>query len=112
MSTRFFVDAPLAAQAEIALPSGPARHVQVLRLQPGAPADLVLFDPARVADHATLSDSRRVASGVISVLVNGEIVLRDGAFTGVRSGRFVRGPGHTGSGSSRIGAEGMPRAAG
>lgn len=42
MSTRFFVDAPLAAQAEIALPSGPARHVQVLRLQPGAP--LRLFD--------------------------------------------------------------------
>jgi len=82
------------------------------RIVPGGYADLVLFDPARVADHATLSDSRRVASGVISVLVNGEIVLRDGAFTGVRSGRFVRGPGHTGSGSSRIGAEGMPRAAG
>ncbi len=42
MSTRFFVDAPIAADTGMALPAGPARHVQVLRLQPGAP--LRLFD--------------------------------------------------------------------
>ena len=42
MSTRFFIDAPLGADTELALPSGPARHVQVLRLQPGA--SLRLFD--------------------------------------------------------------------
>jgi len=42
MSTRVFIDAPLGAGAEFALPGGPARHVQVLRLQPGAP--LRLFD--------------------------------------------------------------------
>lgn len=42
MGSRIFVDAPLAAQAEFELPGGPARHVQVLRLQPGAA--LRLFD--------------------------------------------------------------------
>ncbi|MEO8125427.1 MAG: 16S rRNA (uracil(1498)-N(3))-methyltransferase [Burkholderiales bacterium] len=42
MSTRVFIDTPLGVDAELALPSGPARHVQVLRLQPGAP--LRLFD--------------------------------------------------------------------
>jgi 16S rRNA (uracil1498-N3)-methyltransferase len=39
---RFFVDAPLTAPGEIALPPGAARHVQVLRLQPGDA--LTLFD--------------------------------------------------------------------
>ncbi len=42
MSTRVFIDTPHGADGERALPSGPARHVQVLRLQPGAP--LRLFD--------------------------------------------------------------------
>lgn len=42
MRSRIFVDAPLAAQTEFALPGGPARHLQVLRLQPGAA--LRLFD--------------------------------------------------------------------
>lgn len=44
MSTRVFIDAPLGADADFALPGGPARHVQVLRLQPGAL--LRLFDGA------------------------------------------------------------------
>ena len=42
MPTRFFVDAPLSADASLALPPGPARHAQVLRLQPGA--EITLFD--------------------------------------------------------------------
>jgi 16S rRNA (uracil1498-N3)-methyltransferase len=42
MPARLFIDAPIAADTEIDLPPGPARHVQVLRLQPGAA--LVLFD--------------------------------------------------------------------
>ncbi len=36
MPARFFVDQPLQAGAQLSLPAGPARHVQVLRLQPGA----------------------------------------------------------------------------
>ncbi len=42
MSARFFVDEPLSIGANLSLPPGPARHVQVLRLQPGAP--ITLFD--------------------------------------------------------------------
>ena len=42
MPPRFFIDRPLQAGGSFALPGGPARHVQVLRLQPGAP--LRLFD--------------------------------------------------------------------
>jgi len=42
MPPRLFVDQPLHAGTTFALPPGPARHVQVLRLQPGAP--LTLFD--------------------------------------------------------------------
>lgn len=42
MSSRFFIDQTLRAGEALSLPAGPARHVQVLRLQPGAP--IVLFD--------------------------------------------------------------------
>lgn len=56
-------------------------------------ADLVIFDPARIADHASLDNPHKFATGVCHVVVNGQPVLRDGAMTGVRPGRFVRGPG-------------------
>jgi N-acyl-D-amino-acid deacylase len=56
-------------------------------------ADLVVFDPARVADLATYEKPHQLAIGVKHVLVNGVPVLRDGAHTGARPGRFVRGPG-------------------
>ena len=46
MPPRFFVDQPLQAGAELALPAGAARHVQVLRLQPGAPITLFNGDGA------------------------------------------------------------------
>ena len=59
-------------------------------------ADVVVFDPAAVQDHATFDDPHRYATGVQFVLVNGELVLRDGEHTGALPGRVVRGPGWTG----------------
>ncbi|MEB1530356.1 N-acyl-D-amino-acid deacylase family protein [Xanthomonas sp. WHRI 7945] len=62
-------------------------------LQPGCFADIVVFDPATIADHATYAAPQRYATGVSDVFVNGVQVLRDGEHTGAKPGRVVRGPG-------------------
>jgi N-acyl-D-amino-acid deacylase len=63
----------------------------------GYAADLVLFDPERVADTATYDRPRSPAAGIPYVLVNGELAMDDGARTASRSGRALRrrGPGVT-----------------
>lgn len=65
-------------------------------LDPGCHADIVLFDPATIADHATFDQPHRYATGVAHVFVNGVQVLRDGEHTGAKPGQVVRGPGWTG----------------
>jgi N-acyl-D-amino-acid deacylase len=62
-------------------------------LREGAYADVVVFDPAEVRDHATPDDPHRYSTGVRHVLVNGSPVISEGEHTGARPGRFVRGPG-------------------
>jgi N-acyl-D-amino-acid deacylase len=59
------------------------------RIAHGYFADLVVFDPARVTDHATYADPHRYATGVVDVFVNGEQVLRRGEHTGARPGRVL-----------------------
>lgn len=66
-------------------------------LRPGCYADIVVFDPDTIADHATFEDPQRYATGVSDVFVNGVQVLRDGEHTGARPGRVVRGPGWKGA---------------
>jgi N-acyl-D-amino-acid deacylase len=66
------------------------------RLAPGMAADVVLFDPATIADHATFESPMRYATGVRDVFVNGVQVLRNGGHTGATPGRFLKGPGWTG----------------
>ena len=62
------------------------------RVQPGADADLVVFDPERVTDQATYIDSTRVSLGIQQVLVDGVFVVRDASLVpGARPGRPVRG---------------------
>ncbi|MBC7504411.1 MAG: amidohydrolase family protein [Sandarakinorhabdus sp.] len=63
------------------------------RLVPGYYADVVVFDPATIADHATYDRPAQYATGVNQVFVNGRQVLKDGEPTGVAAGRFVKGPG-------------------
>jgi N-acyl-D-amino-acid deacylase len=60
------------------------------KLQPGFFADIVVFDPATIADRATFEKPRLYAVGMRDVFVNGQLVLADGEHTGARPGRFVR----------------------
>lgn len=63
------------------------------RLQAGADADIVVFDPARVIDRATFEQPAQYSDGIIDVLVNGTFVVRNSALVpGVAPGRPVRGP--------------------
>lgn len=55
-------------------------------------ADVVVFDPARVRDVATLDNPNQYAEGIPIVIVNGEIVFEDGAITAARPGRVLYGP--------------------
>jgi N-acyl-D-amino-acid deacylase len=59
-------------------------------LRPGAVADLVVFDPAKVSDPSTFSDPHHYAVGFSEVLVNGTPVIRGGTLTAARPGRPVR----------------------
>ena len=68
------------------------------RLQAGKFADVVIFDPATITDHATFAEPHQYSTGVRDVLVNGVPVLRDGEHTGATPGRFVRGPAARSSG--------------
>lgn len=67
-------------------------------LAEGYYADVVVFDPATIIDHATFEDPHQYSTGVVHVFVNGGQVLRDGEHTGATPGRVVRGPGWTGGG--------------
>jgi N-acyl-D-amino-acid deacylase len=60
------------------------------RIAPDHFADVVVFDPAQVADRATFESPHQLAVGMRHVLVNGVPVLRDGAHTGKRPGRALR----------------------
>jgi N-acyl-D-amino-acid deacylase len=66
------------------------------RLQAGYHADIVVFDPAAIQDHATYVEPHQYATGVSHVIVNGVLALQDGEPTEARPGRFVRGRGWTG----------------
>jgi N-acyl-D-amino-acid deacylase len=60
------------------------------RIEPGAFADLVLFDPDTIKDAATFEKPEAPAEGIAQVWVNGQTVWRDGAHTGARPGRPIR----------------------
>ena len=63
------------------------------QLRAGYYADVAIFDPARIQDHATFERPHQYATGMVHVFVNGVQVLRDGEHTGAKPGRFVRGKG-------------------
>ena len=74
----------------------PATNLEIDRrgiLKTGNFADVAVFDPEAIQDHATFEQPHQLATGMVHVLVNGEIVLLDGAHTGVMPGRVVRGSG-------------------
>jgi N-acyl-D-aspartate/D-glutamate deacylase len=59
-------------------------------LRDGAKADVVVFDPATVADRATYEDPHRYATGIGDVVVNGRVVISGGEHTGALPGRLLR----------------------
>ena len=61
-------------------------------LCPGYWADITLFDPQTIADHATYDVPHQYASGISMVLVNGEVVVEAGEHTGALPGRVLRRP--------------------
>jgi N-acyl-D-amino-acid deacylase len=62
-------------------------------LRPGAFADLVLFDPARVRDHATYANPTALSEGIRQVWCNGELTFREGEPSpGAAPGRFLGNP--------------------
>jgi N-acyl-D-aspartate/D-glutamate deacylase len=59
-------------------------------------ADIVVFDPATINDPSTFEEPHHFSEGISDVIVNGVSVLRDGAMTGARPGRTIRGKGYKG----------------
>jgi N-acyl-D-amino-acid deacylase len=59
-------------------------------LRPGKAADVVVFAPDRIADLATYAEPQRYPAGIRAVLVNGRVVVEDGAHLGERPGTVLR----------------------
>ncbi len=74
----------------------PATNLKIKKrgaLKTGYYADIVIFDPMNIQDHATFDQPLQYATGVSDVFVNGTQVLKDGEHTGAMPGQVVRGPG-------------------
>jgi N-acyl-D-amino-acid deacylase len=77
----------------------PAQNLKLQRrgrLAAGYFADVVVFDPDTIQDHATFDKPHQYATGMQHVFVNGVQVLKDGEHTNAKPGRVVRGPGWKG----------------
>jgi N-acyl-D-amino-acid deacylase len=71
----------------------PARRLGLTargEIRTGSFADLVLFDPSRISDRATFSSPHQFCEGVSMVIVNGQVVVEDGADTGATAGLVLR----------------------
>src|SRR2546429_588776 len=85
-----------------ALPAATLSLTERGRLQAGDFADVVVFDPRTIQDHATYERPQQLASGVDDVWVNGGGGLRNREATGAPSGRAVRGGAWAGAGGRRV----------
>ena len=78
------------------LSSFPAENLKIRErglLRVGYYADVVAFDAARIADHATFEKPHQYSTGMVHVFVNGTQVLKNGEHTGAKPGMVVLGPG-------------------
>jgi len=89
---------PQAIHKLAALPAATLSLSDRGQLKNGYFADIVVFDPATIQDHATYDRPHQLATGVDEVWVNGARALRQGVATGAASGRAVRGRAWTGAG--------------
>jgi N-acyl-D-amino-acid deacylase len=72
-----------------ALPAATIGMVDRGYLAPGMAADVTVFDPKTVIDHATYEDAGQLSEGIRAVLVNGIVALRDGRVTRGQGGRVL-----------------------
>jgi N-acyl-D-amino-acid deacylase len=72
------------------LPAQKLRLADRGAIAPGFAADLVVFDPAVVSDTATYDNPHQYATGISHVLVNGQLVIREGSHTGAKPGAVFR----------------------
>ncbi|UCF36221.1 MAG: D-aminoacylase, partial [Acidobacteriota bacterium] len=84
---------PEAIRKLAALPAENLKLDRRGRLREGYFADVVVFNPEEIQDHATFEQPHQYATGMKQVFVNGIQVLEDGEHTGATPGRFIRGPG-------------------
>ena len=84
------LDLPTAIHRMTGMPAAKFQLLDRGTIRPGAFADLVVFDPARIADVATYAEPRQAPAGIQAVYVNGTAVARDGRHTGARPGRGLR----------------------
>jgi N-acyl-D-amino-acid deacylase len=80
-----------AVQKMSSLPAEHFRFADRGVIAEGRAADIVIFDPATVADPATYEKPHQFAKGFMHVLVNGVPVIQDGQATAARPGRVLRG---------------------
>jgi len=80
------------------------------KLAAGYFADVVVFDPATIQDHATFEKPLQYSTGVTHVVINGGVALSNGEPTGKATGRVVRGQGWKGwpDGGCRVSAKDWP----
>jgi N-acyl-D-amino-acid deacylase len=83
-------------QAVRKITSLPAERVHLTDrgfLRPGYFADITIFDPAKIIDHATYTQPGKLSEGVAYVVVNGQVAFEQGKATGVKAGVPLHGPG-------------------
>ena len=86
---REVIDLPFAIRSMTSLPAAVFGMKDRGLLRPGAWADVLIFDPDKVRDTATYVEPHRLATGMVHILVNGELVMDSGQFTRQLPGRVV-----------------------
>lgn len=86
---RGIIDWPFAIRSMTHLPAAVFGLKDRGQLRVGAWADILIFDPARIADKATYQEPHQLSEGVDTIIVNGKIARDEGAFTRVLAGRVL-----------------------
>lgn len=81
---------PMAIRKLTSMPADRLRLADRGRLVVGKAADVVVFDPGRIADTATFERPFQYPTGITLVIVNGRITLRDGQRSRIHGGRALR----------------------
>jgi gamma-glutamyltranspeptidase len=84
------IDLPFAIRSMTSLPAQVYRIPDRGVIQEGMAADVVVFDPGTLADHATFTEPHQLSEGMVHVYVNGQAAIKDREFTGVLAGRVLR----------------------